>query len=453
VPDDESALRAAMSLATFLRAHVEEVALHELAEAVRAEPKVETFLLALRSARPEMAPRAGDGSGARSGALEMATSASRAAEAELEAFFESAPIGAALLDPALRYVRVNPCLARLNGLPIGDHVGKTPRDILPSAIAERIEAPLQLALARRTDAAGIELDEPPAPPEGRPVDLDGAPTLARSWLASFFPVLDRGDLLGVGAVVTDITAQKAQEAKLVEAGRFRERIIGVLGHDLRNPLSAVIMATGALASSSLDPKQQRIVELLDRTAHRMMAMIEDLLDFTRARSSGGLPIAPRLADLHDVVRRAIEELRVARPDCKLLVVGAGDLCCCCDQERMAAVVSNLVSNAIEHGDRAREITIDLDGRGPSTIAVRVHNYGDPIAPALLPRIFEPFTRSEKSVSSGLGLGLFIVDQIVRAHGGVVWVESNEARGTTFGFELSRAPDATLIETKRTVEVD
>jgi len=171
------------------------------------------------------------------------------------------------------------------------------------------------------------------------------------------------------------------------------------------------------------------------SAARMRRMVEQLLDLTRARLAGGIPVQPTPGtNLADVARGAVEELRVAHPEAQLTVHATAQISGEWDADRMAQVVSNLVGNAISHG-AGGPVDVQVKGANGSAI-LEVHNGGAPIPADLLPRIFDPFRQAmPATVAHGLGLGLFITRQIVLAHGGTIGVVSAQPEGTTFKVVL------------------
>jgi signal transduction histidine kinase len=186
-----------------------------------------------------------------------------------------------------------------------------------------------------------------------------------------------------------------------------------------------------------DPNAKPVSRILT-SGQRMARMIEQLLDLTRARSGGGIELRGSEATLDDVCSQAVEELEVAHPDWRIRQEVVGDVAGNWDTDRLLQVISNLVANAGQHGRRGSEIVLGVDGRDASTVYIRVHNQGT-IPSTLLPSLFDPFrgTYPRREQSRGLGLGLFIVKEIVRSHGGSVSVESSEAHGTTFSVRLPR----------------
>ncbi|HEY7958334.1 MAG TPA: ATP-binding protein [Polyangia bacterium] len=261
----------------------------------------------------------------------------------------------------------------------------------------------------------------------------------RWFLSRALPIRDSsGRVVRWFGTNTDVT----EHARLEEA---REQFIGILGHDLRNPLNAIVMATAILKKSVLEPGPERAVGRIASSAERMRRMISDLLDFTRGRLGGGIPIAPKPTDLRAICRAVLDEVEAVNPERRIGFSAEGDTAGTWDDQRLGQVVQNLVSNAIQHGDSKSPILLAIDGRDPDSVTLSVSNQGSTIPAALLPDLFEPFRRLAKSGenpesgSTSLGLGLFIVAEVARAHGGQVRAESTDERGTRFEVRLPRVP--------------
>jgi PAS domain S-box-containing protein len=223
----------------------------------------------------------------------------------------------------------------------------------------------------------------------------------------------------------------------VRVEQSREQFIGILGHDLRNPLAAILMAVEML--DGLPEPYLATVARVARSAHRIEAMIRDLLDFARGRLAGGIPVAPRPCDLETVCNDVVEEMQQAHPERAISFEAAGDLRGEWDPDRVEQVVSNLVANAVTHGTGAVRVTARGDG---DEVVTTVHNDGRPIPAAVLPILFEPFTRpaadTASARTSGLGLGLYIASEIVHAHGAAISVTSTAGQGTTFTIRWPRS---------------
>jgi PAS domain S-box-containing protein len=222
----------------------------------------------------------------------------------------------------------------------------------------------------------------------------------------------------------------------VRVEQAREQFIGILGHDLRNPLAAILMAVELLGE--LPAPHAAVVARVGRSAHRIEAMVRDLLDFARGRLAGGIPIAPRSCDLLTVCSEVVEEIKQAYPDRAIRLEATGGLRGEWDPDRVEQVISNPVGNAVAHGTGPVCITARDEG---DDVVTTVHNHGMAIPAALLPILFEPFTRSAPADAGaprkGLGLGLYIANEIVHAHGGTISVVSRDGEGTTFTIRWPR----------------
>ena len=251
---------------------------------------------------------------------------------------------------------------------------------------------------------------------------------------SIAPLRDgAGAVRGAISILMDISVRKHREEEIARTVRFREHLLGIVSHDLRNPLTAIVTSAQLLLRyGELPERQGRVVARMAASADRMARMIDDLLDFARTRLGGELPIHPRRVDLRQICEQTVEELEFGYTrQVKLQCDGDpwGDW----DPDRMAQVISNLVGNALQHSDG--EVSVALRGEKESVV-LATHNGGTPIPSDVLPHVFEPGRRGNPR-PGGLGLGLFIAQQIVLAHGGNIEVTSNEADGTSFTVELPR----------------
>jgi signal transduction histidine kinase len=221
---------------------------------------------------------------------------------------------------------------------------------------------------------------------------------------------------------------------------FRERFVGIVGHDLRNPLAAICFGSAFLLKIGETPDTVlKVVRRIALSADRMTRMINDLLDFTRSRSDGGIPVEPKPTDLETICRQVIGELQVVHPGRAIGLSAQGDRAGLWDSDRLAQVVSNLVSNALTHSPPETPVGVTLRGDA-DTVTLEVRNEGAPIPPETMAEIFDPFRRGKRvstGRSAGLGLGLFIAKNILDAHGGTIAVDSAAERGTTFTVRLPR----------------
>jgi signal transduction histidine kinase len=227
----------------------------------------------------------------------------------------------------------------------------------------------------------------------------------------------------------------------------RELFLATLGHDLRTPLNALVLSSEVLArSGQLDDENVRTARQMANFGHVMAGMINDLLDFTRARLGGGMPVSPAPVDLERLCCDVVEEFRVADPGHPVRVESRGTVTGEWDPARLRQVVSNLVANAIAHGEDGGPIEISVSG-DEADVILTVANRGPAIPPAALPTLFDPFVRGPSAASrkgrtgGGTGLGLYIVRQIIVAHRGTISVESSDPAGTRVTVRLPRHPRA------------
>jgi PAS domain S-box-containing protein len=244
-----------------------------------------------------------------------------------------------------------------------------------------------------------------------------------------------GAIVGITGTGVDLTEARKVQDELARALAFREKMMGVLGHDLRNPVSAVHGLASLLQLNEEIPDSVREgLKRIDQSAQRMNEMIATLLDFTLSRTRGNLPVSPDAVDLAELCGNVVDELRVAHPGRTIRLDANGDVHGRWDPARMAQVVSNLVGNALTHGAVDGDVELKLDG-GDGGVRVEVTNRGPAIPSDLVDQIFEPFRQGANS--RGLGLGLYIAQQIVVAHGGTIDVRS-DGDATTFTVRLQRA---------------
>jgi two-component system, sensor histidine kinase and response regulator len=240
--------------------------------------------------------------------------------------------------------------------------------------------------------------------------------------------------------------QKQQLAKdlqvRTETLLLNEMFTAVLGHDLRNPLNAILMSCHLLAKIAEGEEARRIVGVMRSSGERMKRMIDDILDLARMRLSGGLAVQRERTSLDAVVNRVVREHQMAYPDRTIEVAQQGDFTGVWDTDRLAQVASNLIGNALSHGDADAVVQIGLDGTESAEVVFSVDNAGA-IPAELLPNLFDPFRRAQQRQArgGGLGLGLYIVQQIVLAHGGRVEVQVSDAEHTVFRVVLPRQSSA------------
>lgn len=281
------------------------------------------------------------------------------------------------------------------------------------------------------------------------------------------PVRDsEGTTVGIFVEGHDITAQKRLEQELqallareraargeAEAAmdelactrdalqqrvEFDTRMLGIVSHDLRNPISAINVATALLLERGhLDEQQVRVVTRIMSSGERASRLVRDFLDFTRTRVSGQIPVRRVPSNVREIARRAFDELRLTYADRIATLTHEGEVDAVIDPDRMEQLIGNLVGNAFQYSPA--DSTVDVHTRGTTDeVQIEVRNQGEPIPPERVARLFEPFQRGASAGSStgSVGLGLFISRQIVLAHGGTIDVDSNVSE-TVFRVTLPR----------------
>jgi PAS domain S-box-containing protein len=348
----------------------------------------------------------------------------------LDTLIATAPVGMAFMDEELRFVKVNQVLADINGAPVPAHLGRTLAQVTPQ-LAPHLEPFFRRTLAGES-ILGVEF----------PGSSGGTP---RHWLVSFYPVRNRaGRVFMGGTVVVDITERKRAEEELQRTAQFRERLIGIVSHDLRTPLTAISTAASLLLRSEGMPEKALVtVGRLQSSAQRMAGIISELLDFTRVRLGGGIAVQRADADLYQVARQAVEEAEMASPGRQVRLEARGDFRGRWDAGRLAQVVGNLLKNALTYSPPDTPVTVMLGEEGDwvRLVVCNQNRDGKPIPQERLPTLFDPFRRGgtehTETAPEGLGLGLYIARELVAAHGGFIDVTSTERDGTTFTLRLPR----------------
>ncbi len=236
------------------------------------------------------------------------------------------------------------------------------------------------------------------------------------------------------------TAVRAYTRRVDES---RDMFLAILGHDLRNPLGSIAMSAHLMPrTAALDPKLAGLATQISTSAQVMSQMISDLLDYTRTRLGAGMPVDRAAMDLGEVAENVVFEFRASHPKADLVLTRGGDLTGAWDAARLRQVLSNLIGNAIQHGDRHSPVEIVLSG-SDREVSVEVRNQGNPIPAGEMTRIFDPLIRGaraakpKKNRPGSIGLGLYIARELVLAHGGAIGVASSEEAGTVFTIHLPR----------------
>ena len=345
----------------------------------------------------------------------------------LDELLMAAPIGFALLDRDLRFQVVNPVLAEINGLPAEAHIGKTPMDLLPGVSSDFVRRSARTVFDTGKPLVDVELvGETPA-----------QPGVVRTWAEHWFPVRVHGDIIGVGVIVDEVTDKRRSEAQARDAVELRKRLMAIVSHDLKNPLSAIAMAANLIGMKRDAPAEVHgLANRILSSSRRMQRLVEQLLDFVRVDQAGGIGLDRTPVDLGIAAQRVADELGLAFPHATVRIQTKGSAVGQWDEDRVLQVLSNLISNAIEHGDR--EVDVGIDGTRATEVRIDVSNSGSPIAPELLEIIFDPFRRAGGGYArrAGLGLGLFITKSIVESHRGSIVARSDDT-GTCFSVTLPR----------------
>jgi len=254
---------------------------------------------------------------------------------------------------------------------------------------------------------------------------------------------------GFVKVTQDISERKRVEDELKKRAEFEQQLIGIVSHDLRTPLSAISLGTALLLRRpGLSAQVTNTLGRILSSADRAQRLIASLLDFTQARVGGGFVLKYAPLDLHEFVGLVVEELRVAHQSREILFESAGDGRGEWDPDRLAQLLTNLINNALIHGLEDAPVMVRVYDE-PDFMVISIHNRGTAIPPSEIPHLFEPMRRGSGAARSrklkSIGLGLYIVHEIVHAHGGTIGVESSEEKGTTFTVHLPRHPLSPRVE--------
>ncbi|MDC0669197.1 sensor histidine kinase [Nannocystis radixulma] len=253
--------------------------------------------------------------------------------------------------------------------------------------------------------------------------------------------------VGVAAAVDQLTAERdtavqASHAELLQAREYERQLIGVVSHDLRNPLAIILnCAAIMMRGQGLSELSVRSLQRLRNNAERAVRLIGDLLDFTQERSLGRMPVRPADCDMQQLIREAIEEAALTHPGRTIDQSGEmGAIAGHWDRDRVAQVLTNLLDNALKFSPLDSRVSVDVDA-DEEQVTVAVHNWGAPIPPERLGSVFEAFQRADPTAPArvSLGLGLHISREIARSHGGSLDVDSAADRGTTLTLTLPRRP--------------
>lgn len=324
-----------------------------------------------------------------------------------------------------------------------DVVGKTLHEALPELDGQGFDVLLRNVLATGKPFIGRELHVR--------IDRRGEGVTDAYFNFVYQAVTDSNGVnervLVVGHDVTDeVLARHLTQRQEQERAEFEQQLIGIVSHDLRNPLNTILLGTVALLRrEGLDDKSAKGLRRVQSAGERMLRMVRDLLDFTQARLGGGIAIVPAPMDLHAFARAVVEEAQANFPERAVRLETDGDATGVWDADRLAQVLTNLVSNALKYSAEDSPVTVRTRGEREE-VSLEVHNWGVPISPEAVDHLFQPMQRATLHVDKAdrsVGLGLYIVKHLVDAHGGSVAVKSSAETGTVFTVRLPRVRALTV----------
>lgn len=325
-----------------------------------------------------------------------------------------------------RYTLINSAGAKAVGYTVESLVGKTDQELFAPEVAKA-----NAANDREVFAFGRTVTYEDAQP-----GVEGP----RVWLSTKGVLRDsEGKVCGLFGISRDITQRKWAEEESRKHSEFQEQLMGIVSHDIRSPLGAIMNWSRVLAESATPEEAKQTSKRIATAAVRIERLTRLLLDFTRTRLVGGVAIEPRPMDLKDLAAKVAHEFRVAFPQRVVEVDPKGNTAGTWDPDRLGQVASNLVENALKYSPAETPVTLSVRGVR-NKVVLEVRNAGRPIPDNLIPHLFEPFRRgptTARTLKMSYGLGLFIVREIVQAHGGTIEVSSREEDGTTFTVTLPR----------------
>ncbi|ATB37614.1 histidine protein kinase AsgD [Cystobacter fuscus] len=355
----------------------------------------------------------------------LTESALRESEESFRRLTENSPDLVTRFDPRRRLIYANPATCHTMDRGPDALLGRTPHELGLSPEAETLCA--------------ATLDRAFAGEDGTMVVPFRNSRGERCFQTRFVPERDaRGQVGSVLSISWDVTRYTRQQEEERQRADFAQQIVGIVSHDLKTPLNAILLSTASLLRRELDEKTTKAVVRIHSVAERATRMIRDLLDFTQARL-GRIPIDRRRVNLHELAHHAVEEVRLAHPDRTVKLNLEGDGWGQWDGDRLAQVLSNLLCNALAYSPPDTPVQVAVHGSSDEPV-ITIHNLGEPIPPELRSRLFEPMQRGSPPKDKGsrsIGLGLFIVKHIVMAHGGHIDVESSKEEGTTFLVRMPR----------------
>jgi PAS domain S-box-containing protein len=307
-------------------------------------------------------------------------------------------------------------------------------------IGEKLAASQGVLDKVRWFASEIKEEVPTEPLEVEVDNDDGSTACYRLYANSVRSPQKAGRAV---VVAMDVTHEREARKRRERDDQLRETFVAILGHDLRTPLGTIHTAGDLMKRRAAAAGDTKLADVILRATHRMKGLTDDMLDLASSRLGEGIPLAPVDADLALIVATVTEELS-SNEGVDFATDLCGDTRGVWDPGRMTQVLSNLLSNAVSYGAPGKAIDVRVDGGAAEEVTIAVTNQGEPIPVDLLPVLFDPFRRGRGAGTKnkgGIGLGLYIAEQIVTAHGGAIEVRSGREEGTTFKVRLPRAASA------------
>lgn len=344
------------------------------------------------------------------------------ARARLADVLESISDAFYVLDREWNFVLVNEAHERMTERSRSEMLGRSVWELFPEAAAPD-------SVYWRTYHRCMETSQPAQ-------FVDHYAPLGKWTEVRVYPTIE-----GIAVFVRDVSVEYGVAETQRRQAEFEQHLVGIVSHDLRNPLSVIRLGASALLREERDARTTKTIVRINSSADRAIRLVGDLLDFTQARLGGGIPLDPKKLDIRTLVAQVVEEVEAIYPERTVRVEASGDGEATWDGDRMAQVLTNLVTNALKYSSPDTPITVRTTG-AEKAVEITVHNEGVPIPRAAFPLLFEPMKRAASSfdrANRSVGLGLYIVKHVVDAHGGRVTVTSNAEAGTTFTVQLPRTP--------------